>query len=85
MRRDELKKNYNIEDVEFDFRRGYPSSNNMYYECQRCFDLVSSVVEENVECSCGNIFIDVSSARFVVEEDSKIKLVQLAQKKGKAP
>jgi hypothetical protein len=85
VRRNELKKNYNIKYVEFDFRKGYPSSNNLYYECQKCFDLVSSVTKENVECSCGNIFIDVSSARFV-EKDSKIKLVQLTQiKKGKVP
>ncbi len=79
MRRDELKKNYNLEYVEFDFRKGYPSSDNLYYECQKCFDLVSSVTEVNIECSCGNFFIDVSSARFIVEEDSKIKLVQLTK------
>jgi hypothetical protein len=66
----------NLEYVEYDFSKGYPSGSDSYYECQKCFDILYSGTIENIGCKCDNIFIDVSSARFCIEDDTKIKLMK---------
>jgi hypothetical protein len=60
--------------VPFDPRSGYPTGDNLYYECTICGDTLPSLPEDGIGCSCRNIFIDVDAGRMSVRDDSKIKL-----------
>lgn len=77
MKKIELEKVFKLEYISYNFKDGYPSDDALFYECQKCLDVIASNVKENTECKCGNIFIDVSSARFVVEDEEKIKLLRV--------
>jgi hypothetical protein len=44
--------------------QGWPSGGDIYYECTTCGDVLYSAPDEDSVCKCGNINIQVSSARF---------------------
>ena len=49
---------------------------DLYYRCTECGGMISSVPRENVECPCGNIFIDYDYTRFVLRDYSAIEVVR---------
>ena len=80
MKKSELEKKYNFKYININFAEGYPSGKGLFYECQKCKDIIDSNVDDNIECECGNIFVDVSSARFCVENDKLISLIKILPK-----
>jgi hypothetical protein len=67
-----LKKNY----IKPDFRNGYPSDINIFYECQLCKDIINSRPSESLECGCGNLMIDVDFGRMIIEDESQVKVFE---------
>jgi len=60
--------------IEYDFSKGWPAGEDLFYECQLCGVIVSTI--QDGECNCGNIYVDVSSARAGAKDESKVRLVQ---------
>lgn len=54
--------------VSFSERGGWPAGPSLYYRCLRCGDVLPSLPEQNVECSCDNIQIDIDYGRLHVGE-----------------
>ena len=64
-----MKRNY----VLFDVRTGYPTGDDLYYECGICGDALPSLPKDGLGCTCGNIFIDVDAGKVAVKDHSKIR------------
>jgi hypothetical protein len=60
--------------IDHDFSKGWPAGPDLFYECQRCGELLSSIFDG--ECRCGNVFVDPSSARAGAVDESKVRLVK---------
>ncbi len=65
-----MKKEY----IKTDFKHGYPSGKNIFYECEICSDVIPSAPVALAQCSCKNIIIDPSFGRIIIREESKIKV-----------
>lgn len=59
--------------LRFDATQGFPASDNLYYECLRCGDVVPSLPNDNIACSCENIAIDVDYGRVHVDDPSQLR------------
>lgn len=59
---------------QFNTDSGYPAGNNLFYECLRCGEIIKSLPDDSVMCSCGNITIDVDYGRISIKEDNLVKL-----------
>ena len=55
-------------------KQGYPAGSNLYYECQKCGDVVPSLPKDSIFCSCRNIAIDVDYGRISIKDYSLVKL-----------
>jgi len=53
---------------------GYPAGENLYYECGKCDDVLPSLPEDSVFCSCGNIAIDVDYGRVSIKNHDAVKI-----------
>ncbi len=73
-----LRQSYSAKTISFNPSEGWPFGKDLYYECQFCKELVSSV--ENGECSCGNLYVDSDAGRAGAKDEDKIKLFQLTEK-----
>jgi hypothetical protein len=58
----------------FDPSSGYPASKSLSYECLKCGDVVPSLPDDSVHCTCRNIMIDADYGRIKIQEPSKVKL-----------
>jgi hypothetical protein len=56
---------------------GYPAGSDLFYECQRCGDVLPSRPEDNAACTCRNIMIDVDYGRIKIQDHAKVKLFSL--------
>jgi hypothetical protein len=65
-----MKKDYLV----FDPRNGYPRGKDIFYECERCGDIIPSQPEDGIGCTCRNIFIDVDAGRVSVKEATKFSV-----------
>jgi len=57
----------------YDLRAGHPSRKNCFYECLICGDVLPSQPEDDIDCKCKNIIIDVSANRLVIEDPLKTR------------
>ncbi|MGZ8935863.1 MAG: hypothetical protein ACXW04_13300 [Methylobacter sp.] len=65
--------------LKFDEAEGFPFGEDLFYECQVCFELVPSLpskVERNaaVECQCGNVYVDADAGRLYVDKPGSVRL-----------
>jgi len=58
----------------FDINNGYPASEKIFYECQKCKDILPSTPKESVICKCKNISIDVDYGRVSVKDPLQFKI-----------
>lgn len=65
-----MKKEY----IKTDFKNGYPSGKDVFYECEICYDIIPSAPSKITECKCKNIIIDPDFGRIIIREESKIKV-----------
>ncbi len=47
------------------------------YLCAKCETLVPSQPDDNMGCSCGNIFLDIDSLMLIVYEWASFKIVEI--------
>jgi hypothetical protein len=64
-------------DIPIDPEQGYPSGNDLFYECLRCGDIVPTTPTGNTGCACDNLQIDVDNGRVVVSSHSHLRLFAL--------
>lgn len=62
--------------VPFDPNSGWPAGAGFYYECQLCGFRISSMADAG--CSCGNLWVQESSARIGAKEEKKVRLLKLS-------
>lgn len=63
--------------LQFDVAQAYPAGKGLYYECRVCGDIIPSLPDENMACSCENIAIDVDYGRVHVDNPSQLLLFLL--------
>jgi len=66
----DLKKNNQVSVVRYDPSKGYPSGEDLYYECPLChYWLISKPRDySEAECECGHLSIDIDWGRFSVKD-----------------
>ena len=84
MKKDDIKNDYEVKYQKLNFRRGYPFSSNLFYECLECNELVHSAPKNSATCSCHNIIVDADAGRVTVRDNSKIKLLKLLAKSSRS-
>ena len=53
-----------------------PKDDDIYYRCKDCRDVIPSVPDDNIGCSCGNVFIDKDYWRLVVANMKNFEVVR---------
>ena len=71
------KTNYRIVDLQHRAGASLPASNNIFYQCQRCWDVIPSMPADNLYCSCTNIYIDVDAGRAGAKDESLMRVLQI--------
>lgn len=61
----------------FDPTSGYPAGSNLFYECQRCGEIVPSRPQDSTHCQCRNIMIDVDYGRIKIQDAARVKLFSI--------
>ena len=84
MKKEDIENGYDIKYQKFNFKRGYPFTSNLFYECLECNELVHSTPRNGDACSCHNIRVDADAGRVAVRDDTKIKLLKLLAKSSKS-
>ncbi|MFA6309924.1 MAG: hypothetical protein WCV99_08075 [Sterolibacterium sp.] len=51
----DLRKIYKFEALEIEVDTALPSGGDVFYECTKCKNVVSSVPYTSAECECGNL------------------------------
>ena len=64
----------------FDETTSIPHGPDLFYECSTCGDLVPSEPEDNVGCSCGNVFVDIDAFRVAIEDYSQFRILRCVKK-----
>jgi hypothetical protein len=64
--------------VAIDPTQGYPTGDNLYYECQLCHEAVPSLPKDKSHCECYNVRIDMDAGRIAVNDLTKVKLLQIS-------
>ena len=58
--------------------KGYPSGKNVFYQCEECSGVVSSLPEHFEECGCGNVEVDASSGRMSVLDPNRMRIFKVS-------
>lgn len=53
-----------------------PKDNDIFYRCTDCGMVIPSVPDDNIGCTCGNIFIDKDCWRLIVVDLTKLEAVR---------
>lgn len=65
MRRADFERSFVVDDMSFDAASAYPQTDELYYECTLCEDVVQSQPVESAECSCGNLVVDPDTGKLL--------------------
>lgn len=57
------KEKFSVVDLHHRPGDALPASDAIFYQCLRCWDVVPSVSENSLYCSCRNISVDVDAGR----------------------
>lgn len=60
--------------LEHDFATGWPSADDLFYQCQKCGELIAST--QDGQCKCGNVYFDAGYGRAGAADESKVRLVK---------
>jgi hypothetical protein len=69
--------------IHFNPKQGWPVSENLWYRCQLCNDVIPSKPSDCKSCRCGNISIDIDYARISVKQENNVELLESAAEKGR--
>ena len=53
-----------------------PRGKGIFYHCIECDEYIPSLPQDNIGCSCGNIFIDFDYFRLAVRNYSQFEVVK---------
>ena len=67
--------------LQHDFATGWPSGDDLYYECEKCGQLIPST--QDGQCKCGNVYVDVGYGRAGAADQSKVRLVRKLRESSK--
>ena len=67
-------KDFRKEYIDYEVKGGYPVGSDLFYECTKCSEVISSNPRMNTTCKCKNIVVDVSSARLIVKSPKYMKI-----------
>jgi hypothetical protein len=56
--------------IRFDPAAGYPAGAAIRYRCGSCGDVLSSLPDRPIACSCRNVTIDADAGRLAVKDHS---------------
>jgi len=54
-----------------------PRDDDLFYRCLMCGGVIPSVPDDNIGCTCGNIFIDKDTWRLIVVDLSKLQVIRM--------
>ena len=55
---------------------GWPAGSDIFYKCEICGDIIPSLPDGSVLCSCRNMWLDVDYGRFGGKDEEKIAIPQ---------
>ena len=55
-----------------------PASDDIFYQCLQCWDIVPSMPSDNLYCSCKNVSIDVDAGRAGARDESLLRVLPIA-------
>jgi hypothetical protein len=71
----QLERTHQVWRQKADLRRNFPSGPDTWYWCQRCGDVIATLLPiEMRSCECGNVFFDVG--RCVIEDFDQVVVRQ---------
>jgi hypothetical protein len=76
MKEHEFKNAFTYREQKFDSSAGYSAEKEIYYQCVLCRDVFSSLPEQSMCCSCGNLSIDVGGTTH--KGDQTLRLLNAA-------
>jgi len=57
--------------------QGLPPSENLFYVCDGCGDVIPSTLAVTESCSCGNIFVDVKNGGVAIEMRDRVSALEV--------
>jgi translation initiation factor 2B subunit (eIF-2B alpha/beta/delta family) len=70
------EKEYEVISSSFKRTSEVPKDEDIFYRCTDCGGVIPSVPDDNIGCSCGNIFIDKDCWRLIVVDITKLEVVK---------
>ena len=68
-------KDYTVISKSFQDTGEVPRGKGIYYHCKKCGSFVASQPIDSIQCSCGNITIDIEYVRLDVRDFKNFELV----------
>lgn len=56
-----------------------PASEEIFYQCLRCWDIVPSMPPDNLYCSCRNVSVDIDAGRAGAKDESLLRVLQIVR------
>ncbi len=71
-----IDNDYELIGSDYNDTSNVPKDDDIYYRCTDCHDVIPSVPDDNIGCSCGNVFIDKDYWRLVVANMKNFEVVR---------
>lgn len=69
-----------IVDLHYRAEHSLPASDETFYQCVCCWDIVSSIPNDNVSCACGNVKVDVDAGRAGAKQEASMRVLKLVRR-----
>lgn len=66
-----------VDVIEYNRHGGIPVGKNIFYLCSICNSVIPSCPDEYTECKCGNVSVDIESARGGAKDISQLVILQI--------
>lgn len=76
MTREEFDARYKSKPVRLGLH-GLPRSENLFYVCERCGDVIPAMLAVTESCSCANIFVDVKNRGVAIEAPDRVSALEV--------
>jgi len=67
---------YEIIPEKFNSTADVPRDDDIFYRCTDCETVIPSVPDDNIGCTCGNVFIDKDCWRLIIVDFTKFEVVR---------
>ena len=66
-----------VDVIEYNRHGGIPVGKNIFYLCSICNSVIPSCPDKYTECKCGNVSVDIESARGGAKDISQLVILQI--------